>query len=173
MTVTLRKAFEHELAPLWAAIYTNLEWKKFDAPYFPFTTPTLAEFEQGLFARLLQGVDCKLIDVAGKPCGVVSFYWEYDATRWLETGIFIYDPSQWNAGIGRKALQLWISELFQSRKVGRIGLTTWSGNPRMVRCAEALGFSLEGCLRRCRYYNGIYYDSIRMGVLREEWFVQR
>jgi RimJ/RimL family protein N-acetyltransferase len=51
----------------------------------------------------------------------------------------------------------------------RIGLTTWSGNQRMIRCAEKLGMKLEGRLRKCRFYNGEYYDSIRMGVLREEW----
>jgi RimJ/RimL family protein N-acetyltransferase len=48
-------------------------------------------------------------------------------------------------------------------------LTTWSGNPRMIRCAEKLGMRLEGRMRKCRYYNGEYYDSIRMGILREEW----
>jgi RimJ/RimL family protein N-acetyltransferase len=50
-----------------------------------------------------------------------------------------------------------------------IGLTTWSGNQRMIRFAERLGMKLEGRLRKCRFYNGEYYDSIRMGVLREEW----
>ncbi|MGF7127337.1 RimJ/RimL family protein N-acetyltransferase [Natronobacillus azotifigens] len=29
--------------------------------------------------------------------------------------------------------------------------------------------TLEARLRKCRYYNGEYYDSIRMGLLREEW----
>lgn len=28
---------------------------------------------------------------------------------------------------------------------------------------------MEGRMRKCRYYNGEYYDSIRMGILREEW----
>lgn len=34
---------------------------------------------------------------------------------------------------------------------------------------EKLGMTLEARLRKCRYYNGEYYDSIRMGLLREEW----
>ena len=29
--------------------------------------------------------------------------------------------------------------------------------------------TLEGRMRKCRYYNGTYYDSIRMGMIREEW----
>lgn len=59
--------------------------------------------------------------------------------------------------------------LFENLTIERVGLTTWSGNPRMIRCAEKLGMRLEGRMRKCRYYNGEYYDSIRMGILREEW----
>ncbi|GMK48630.1 hypothetical protein PghCCS26_57600 [Paenibacillus glycanilyticus] len=51
----------------------------------------------------------------------------------------------------------------------RVGLTTWSGNNRMIRCAEKLGMTMEARIRKVRLYNGEYYDSIRMGILREEW----
>lgn len=39
----------------------------------------------------------------------------------------------------------------------------------MIRVAEKIGMQLEGRLRKCRLYNGKYYDSIRMGILKEEW----
>jgi RimJ/RimL family protein N-acetyltransferase len=39
----------------------------------------------------------------------------------------------------------------------------------MMKVGEKLGMTLEARLRKCRYYNGEYYDSIRMGLLREEW----
>lgn len=39
----------------------------------------------------------------------------------------------------------------------------------MMRLGEKLGMKLEGRLRKCRLVNGKYYDSIRMGILREEW----
>jgi RimJ/RimL family protein N-acetyltransferase len=39
----------------------------------------------------------------------------------------------------------------------------------MMKAAEKVGLQLEGRMRKCRYYNGEYFDSIRMGVLREEW----
>ena len=51
----------------------------------------------------------------------------------------------------------------------RVGLTTWSGNERMIRVAEKLGMQMEARIRKVRYYDGHYYDSIRMGILREEW----
>ena len=38
-----------------------------------------------------------------------------------------------------------------------------------MRVGEKLGMQLEARIRKVRYYEGHYYDSIRMGVLREQW----
>jgi RimJ/RimL family protein N-acetyltransferase len=110
-----------------------------------------------------------IIEVDKTVIGTVSYYWEHKESLWLEVGIVIYDPSYWNGGYGTEVLKLWIDHLFSFMPLVHIGLTTWSGNQRMIRCAERLGMKLEGRLRKCRFYNGEYYDSIRMGVLREEW----
>ena len=68
-----------------------------------------------------------------------------------------------------RALPQWISHLFSVLEIERVGLTTWSGNPRMMACAEKLGFQQEARLRKVRYYQGEYYDSVKYGVLRSEW----
>jgi RimJ/RimL family protein N-acetyltransferase len=68
--------------------------------------------------------------------GTVSYYWEHRESLWLEVGIVIYDPSYWNGGYGSEALKLWIDHLFSVLPLVRIGLTTWSGNQKMIRCAE-------------------------------------
>lgn len=39
----------------------------------------------------------------------------------------------------------------------------------MIRVGEKLGMQMEGRMRNVRFYEGKYYDSIRMGMLREEW----
>lgn len=39
----------------------------------------------------------------------------------------------------------------------------------MMRVAEKVGMQLEGRIRRVRVVDGVRYDSIRMGMLREEW----
>lgn len=39
----------------------------------------------------------------------------------------------------------------------------------LMGSAEKCGFILEGRLRKVRYYQGDYYDSMRYGMLREEW----
>lgn len=171
--VTLRSRKPEDTPVLYQLIYgaKNPEWKKYDAPYFPlkqisyeiFETQWNADFETDQFPNDL------LIEVEGKTIGIVTFYWEHDASRWLEAGILIYDPSLWSGGYGTEALSLWVECLFQHLNIARVGITTWSGNPRMMRCAEKIGMQLEGRMRKCRYYKGVYYDSIRMGILREEW----
>lgn len=49
-----------------------------------------------------------------------------------------------------------------------IGMTTWSGNGTMMAVAEKLGFLKEGQIRKVRYYQGQYYDSMKYGILCEE-----
>lgn len=167
--VNLRSAKNDELEQLYALVTTDEEWTKFNGPYFPYKTPTLAEFENGLFARLCLGEDAQLIVANGVPIGSVSYYWESESTRWLEAGVVVYDSNYWGQGIGYKALILWVSHLFTTLEIERVGLTTWSGNPRMMACAEKLGFMQEGYLRKVRYYQGQYYDSVKYGVIRSEW----
>jgi len=84
-------------------------------------------------------------------------------------GIGIYDPKYWSKGFGTRALKLWIHHLFNTLPLVRVGYTTWSGNHRMIKVGEKLGMTMEARLRKCRFYDGTYYDSIRMGLLREEW----
>ncbi len=53
--------------------------------------------------------------------------------------------------------------------IQRVGLTTWSKNERMIKVAKKLGLQEEGRIRKVRYYQNEYYDSVKLGVLREEW----
>ena len=72
--------------------------------------------------------------------------------------------------IGTKVLKMWTNVIFkQHPEVEHIGLTTWSGNPRMMHLAEKIGYTKEAQIRKVRYFQGVYYDSVKYGVLREEW----
>ena len=167
--VTIRPAQENELQALYQWVTADEQWTRFNGPYFPYATPTLAQFEQNTFARLRAGDDMQLIIYAGKPVGSVGYYWECESTRWLEMGVIIYDARYWGKGIAQRALTQWIQRLFAKLEIQRVGLTTWSGNPRMMACAEKLGLQQEARLRKVRYYQGQYYDSLKYGLLRSEW----
>lgn len=79
-------------------------------------------------------------------------------------------PEFWNGGYGPKALQLLLDFIFKKyQNLEHVGLTTWSGNVRMMKAAEKIGMIEEAKIRKVRYYNGIYYDSMKYGILREEW----
>jgi RimJ/RimL family protein N-acetyltransferase len=168
-TIEIRKAAPSELNDLYELVTNNSEWTRFNGPYFPYSHPTFEQFRTELFNKLLLGESIKLITLNGVPVGSVSYYWECESTRWLEVGVIIYDQAHWGKGIARPALRLWISELFDRFDIARVGLTTWSGNPRMMKCAENLGMTQEARLRKVRYFNGHYYDSVKYGVLHEEW----
>ncbi|AWC28495.1 GNAT family N-acetyltransferase [Bacillus cytotoxicus] len=170
--VIVREIDEADIHSLYEQIYKEEkpEWKKWDAPYFPFSMQEYSEYREKLQSKLKEEPLSQLIiEVKGEIIGIVGFYWEYKPTRWLEMGIVIYNPAYWNGGYGTEALQLYRDLLFENMEIGRVGLTTWSGNERMMKVAEKIGMKLEGRMRKCRYYNGIYYDSIRMGIIREEW----
>ncbi|WP_417870685.1 GNAT family N-acetyltransferase [Vibrio furnissii] len=169
MKVSIRPARENELDFIHALVISNDEWTKFNGPYFPYLHPSLEQFENSSFQRLLSGLDSQLITVDDIPVGMVSCYWECEATRWLEAGVILYDKEYWGKGIAALAIPLWVSYLFKSKEIERVGFTTWSGNPRMMSLALKLGFQQEARLRKVRYYNGEYYDSVKYGVLRSEW----
>ena len=173
--VTLRKVTPEDLPELFTLIYgegdTIPEWKNWDAPYFPFSKPNYKSYIKGTAQKIKDGRDNQrmAIIVDDVIIGTVNYYWENELTKWLEAGIGIYRSEYWNGGYGTEALSLWVEHLFRTLDIPRVGITTWSGNERMMRAAEKIGMILEGRLRKCRYYNGHYYDSIRMGILREEW----
>ncbi|MDM5188336.1 GNAT family protein [Bacillus sp. DX4.1] len=170
--VVVRTIEEDDMETLWKQMYKEEkpEWKKWDAPYFPFSIQEYPIYQENLIMRLEKEPYSQfLIESDNGIIGTIGYYWEHKPTRWLEIGITIYNPAYWNGGYGTEALRMYVDFLFQNMEIGRVGLTTWSGNERMMKVAEKIGMKLEGRMRKCRYYNGEYYDSIRMGMIREEW----
>lgn len=154
------------------------KWMDFDAPYYPRLTSREIRFNIKTYKRKIEKNNWKIprsrwviADLhTNKLLGMVSWYWEDIETNWISIGITIYDDQNWGKGIGEEALKLWIDYLFDATKeLIRLDLRTWSGNIRMVKLAKKLGFKEEARYRKARMVNGEYYDSIGMGILREEW----
>ncbi|MBD3109225.1 GNAT family N-acetyltransferase [Bacillus sp. AGMB 02131] len=166
----IRPVEEKDLQRLWELVYkvNQPEWKKWDAPYYPHASKTYEEFlpiGQSWIGKESPWV----IEIGGNICGTVSYYWEHEPSLWLEMGIVFYESGNWGKGLGTRAMKLWIDHLFHSMPLVRVGYTTWSGNERMIRVGEKLGMQMEARIRKVRFYDGNYYDSIRMGLLCEEW----
>ena len=84
-------------------------------------------------------------------------------------GIAIAEDEYLNQGIGTEAIWLWVDYLFANSDYPRMGLATWSLNPRMMHVAEKVGFLREGVLRQVREWEGERFDYVQYGMLRGEW----
>ncbi|AQU79530.1 GNAT family N-acetyltransferase [Planococcus faecalis] len=168
--LAIRPVEERDLPVLWELIYKEdaPEWKKWDAPYFPHKSKPYEKFLETA-PMLVDQENFWVITSNDIVCGIVSYYFEDEHSKWLEVGIVIHEGRNWNKGIGTRSLRLWLDHIFNSLPLVRVGLTTWSGNERMIRVGEKLGMQLEARIRKVRFYEDNYYDSIRMGILREEW----
>ncbi|WP_211655404.1 GNAT family N-acetyltransferase [Planococcus alpniumensis] len=148
------------------------EAKKWNGPYIPEEHMSKEQHREKWLSdeEIAVGVPTSLMIMADeKVIGYVGAYWVDQNTNWLETGIVIYDKNYWNGGYGREAYTLWIDFLFESTDLHRLGMSTWSGNERMMKVAEKIGMKEEARIRKARMVEGQYFDAIKMGMLREEW----
>ena len=172
--IKLAKATEAQLDELyyWRFEEEQQEAKKWNGPYIPEAWLSKEQHRKKWLEEddIASGVPASLIITAGeKTIGYVGAYWIDRNTNWLETGIVIYDTDYWNGGYGSEAYRLWIGFLFEFTELYRLGMSTWSGNERMMKVAERLGMKEEARIRKARVVKGQYYDAIKMGILREEW----
>lgn len=172
--VELREVNEKDIDVLyyWKFEDDKQEAKKWNGPYIPEVKKTKKEYQEiwKSLNEILPGVpNTLIISVEGKLIGTVSSYWVDKNTNWLETGIVIYDTTYWNGGYGTEAYKLWINFLFNSTDLHRLGMSTWSGNLRMIKVASKIGMKEEARIRDARIVDDKYFDAIKMGMLRREW----
>ena len=158
--------------------HPSREFHKFNGPYFTKDNEEeLREYVDHLKEQFIKGENNIFSNrkiIANKDTdeiiGQVNWYWQSQETLWMEIGIAIFNEHYWGQGIGYNALTIWIDEVFeQNPKLVRIGLSTWSGNERMMRLSEKLGLKKEAVYRKARIVNNEYYDSVSYGILKEEW----
>jgi RimJ/RimL family protein N-acetyltransferase len=107
-----------------------------------------------------------------RPDTLIGFTGYFHANRRIgkvEVGIGIGEKAYWGRGYGREALRLVLRHVFTDLGFQRAELNTWSGNTRAIRSYESCGFRVEGRLRRGELVDGVSYDTIWMGLLREEF----
>lgn len=74
-------------------------------------------------------------------------------------GIDICEPHLWGNGIGTNALRAFMNYYFENGEE-ELYIQTWSGNVRMLRCAEKLGFvECDRCIGK-REVDGRNYDGL-------------
>jgi RimJ/RimL family protein N-acetyltransferase len=89
-----------------------------------------------------------------------------------EIGMVIGDRDYWSRGFGSDALRTMCRFGFNELDLHRIELNVADFNPRAQRAYEKVGFTVEGRLREHRYAAGRYYDTLVMGLLRDDFLAR-
>jgi RimJ/RimL family protein N-acetyltransferase len=117
-------------------------------------------------AELVLGIAVKVTD---KLIGGTGFHHIDFQNRRASFGIAIGDKAEWGKGYGTEATRLMVNHAFATLNLNRVWLNVYEFNRRGIRAYERVGFKQEGILRQDCFREGRYWDSIIMGILREEW----
>jgi RimJ/RimL family protein N-acetyltransferase len=84
-------------------------------------------------------------------------------------GIMIGEREYWGRGYGTDAIRTLFRFAFEEMNLNRVWLTAFEFNERSIACYRKCGFREEGRLRQDRFARGRYWDTLVMGILREEF----
>jgi RimJ/RimL family protein N-acetyltransferase len=159
------------------------EWQYYDQPDQPFQPVSREEFDkrakknQEEFEKRVKekskpnpGYHIDTVD--GQHIGWVTCYnWDQeDKSAFI--GINIPEEENWGKGYGTEAVSLFLSFLFDSFDLNTIRTATWTGNKRMVRCAQKAGFTNSKIIphRSSISVRGEPLARIEFSLSSAEWF---
>ena len=155
--IVLRDMIESDIEDYVRWFTVEREWENWDAPWEK--EDTNAEAERKRWTERYESRKNLLDDVRryrleiewnGRHIGWVSSYPIDENYEWLgeikdgqtvhrAIGIDICERDMWGHGIGTNALRAFMNYYFENG-MDELYTQTWSGNVRMIRCAEKLGF---------------------------------
>ncbi len=124
--------------------WRNLEeWNYYDEPDKPFQPISREEFEKrrSRFLKAISGAHSWEIDLTiGKHIGWVGYYQLDEQEGHAYVGIALPEPEFRGKGYGTEAVRLVVGYLFREMNLQSARTKTWTGNQRMRRVAEKVGF---------------------------------
>ena len=182
--IILRDMIESDIEDYVRWFTTETQWSKTDAPWEPVESDE--ETERASWREYYESVK-ELPDHVrrwkfeicwnGRHIGWVSSYPVDENYEWIgeikdgqtvyhAIGIDICEPDAWGKGVGSNALHAFIQYYF-NHGIDTIYTQTWSGNVRMLRCAEKLGF--VECNRNigAREVDGQKYDGLTFRLVEQ------
>lgn len=155
----------------------DTEWMDWDGP--DLEAPPFIEMEFRAECSVLLGRPesgfrhfFELATADGKHIGMITSHLTGDDFNYLTRqeiesgkkfyhtlGIVICESCNWNKGLGAQALTGFCKYLLDNGKT-ELRLQTWSGNLRMVHCAQKIGFVEINRFAGNRYIRGNVYDGL-------------
>ena len=159
--------------------WLNLEeWKYYDEPDQPFQPISREEFDKRIkkqSERSSSSSNSKgwhIDTVEGQHIGWVNYYnWDQEEKSAF-IGICIPEEENWGKGYGTEAVSLFLNFLFDSLGLNTIRTATWTGNKRMVRCAQKAGFTNQKIMphRSSISVRGEPLERIEFSLSSAEWY---
>jgi len=136
---------------------------------------SLAKFKDG-FDKLLMSCDGKtrvflsiILKSSGTYIGNISLDGIDPYERKAAFGLFIGDAINRRKGFGSEAARMLLRFAFEDMGLRRIEATSHGLNKGTPSLNEKLGFVKEGIARQQFFYGGRYVDSIKYGMLRQDY----
>jgi len=162
--------------------WLNLEeWQYYDEPDQPFRLVTREEFESKLKQRRRRPaarppgshrwqIDCQ----GGRHIGWVNYYHLDEQAQRAYVGICLPEEEAWGHGYGTEAISLVVDYLFRQMNLHEVRTATWTGNKRMMRCAQKSGFRIAARMPHSAQCSvrGEPLERIEFSISREEWLAQ-
>lgn len=183
--IILRDMVESDIEDYVRWFTTETEWSKTDAPWEPIESDE--ETERASWRKYYESIKNLSADVRrwkfeieynGRHIGRVSSYAIDEHYEWVDKvrdgqiirraiGIDICESDVWDNGIGTNALNAFIEYYFENGE-DELYTQTWSGNVRMIRCAEKIGF--VECNRNAgtREVEGRTYDGLTFKLIKNK-----
>ena len=158
------------------------EWQYYDEPDVVFKRISRAEYERQLQElrrrRREPAPDShawQIDTLAGRHIGWVNYYHlDAEAGR-AYVGICLPEEDMWGQGYGTEALRYLVDHLLTEMELEEVRTATWTGNQRMMRCAEKSGFHELARMphRADTSVRGEPLERIEFSISRGEWLAQR
>ncbi len=107
---------------------------------------------------------------SGDPIGFAGLYDLHFTAHKAELRIIIGSRVHWGKGCGTEVVELVTYYGFDRLQLHRVFLGVTSENAGAIRAYEKAGYVREGVLKDDIYRNSRYYDSVRMGMLRDVYY---
>jgi ribosomal-protein-serine acetyltransferase len=101
--------------------------------------------------------------------GIGMHQWDH-ATKRAFLGYWISKEYE-GKGIVHKCMSRFIDFLFEKAGLNKLEIHYMPQNKRSAKVAERLGFKPEGLIRQSHINNGIVYDLMITGLLKNEWTI--
>lgn len=87
------------------------------------------------------------------------------ANLWMIIG----EKDYWGKGLASEAVKLVLEYAFKEVNLHKIYAGIFEPNIASWKCAEKVGFKLEGRLKNVVYVNGKYHDARKYAIFKDDW----